>query len=212
MMRAGVGILVFLCGGLCVVGDAYGETPVASFTAESTSGGGALTVWFRDTSNTGTLESGSWLWDFGDGSTDTPEATLQHPAHYYEYPGTYSVSLTVTTDDGVDTFTQTDLVTVNTVPIFRVDENNTSELETGLTWPNAFNTIQEGVDAAARRRRRGLGGTRRTNDNVNAARRCARRRRRLLRRVDERQCCPLRRLQRNRGIAPSRDPKSAHGH
>ncbi len=39
----------------------------------------------------------NWGWNFGDG---TPIATLQNPTHTYTTPGTYSVSLIVTTNNG----------------------------------------------------------------------------------------------------------------
>ncbi|MCB9028041.1 MAG: PKD domain-containing protein [Bacteroidales bacterium] len=38
----------------------------------------------------------SWLWDFGDGTTSTEE----NPYHRYESPGSYTVTLLVTTSDG----------------------------------------------------------------------------------------------------------------
>lgn len=37
-----------------------------------------------------------WLWDFGDGTT----SQVQNPQHEYETPGTYQVTLTVTTGNG----------------------------------------------------------------------------------------------------------------
>jgi len=40
----------------------------------------------------------SWLWDFGDHSTSTE----QRPVHTYDYPGTYTVTLTVTNPIGLD--------------------------------------------------------------------------------------------------------------
>ena len=40
----------------------------------------------------------AWLWDFGDGNT----SALQNPQHTYAQAGSYTVSLTVTTECGVD--------------------------------------------------------------------------------------------------------------
>ena len=51
--------------------------PTAAFTADETTGLGALTVWFTDTSVPGTSDITAWEWDFGDGSTDDPLATIQ---------------------------------------------------------------------------------------------------------------------------------------
>jgi PKD domain len=37
-----------------------------------------------------------WLWDFGDGT----ETTVPHPMHRFSRDGDYTVTLTVTTEDG----------------------------------------------------------------------------------------------------------------
>jgi PKD repeat protein len=55
-----------------------------------------LTVDFADQSDDtdGTIDS--WAWDFGDGNS----STAQNPSHTYGTDGIYSVSLTVTDNDG----------------------------------------------------------------------------------------------------------------
>lgn len=68
--------------------------PSASFTS-STSG---ARVQFRDTSRDYPT---SWSWSFGDGKG----STQQHPAHQYEKPGRYTVSVTVTNSRGSSTHT-----------------------------------------------------------------------------------------------------------
>jgi hypothetical protein len=72
---------------------APGETVAVAFTDESSGG-------------TGTIDR--WLWDFGDGTT----STLQDPTH--DYPqGSYTVTLTVTTDDDeIDTLTRTSYIVI----------------------------------------------------------------------------------------------------
>ncbi len=63
---------------------AFGESCVdldCTFTDASTDSDGAVV---------------SWQWDFGDGATSTD----QHPTHAYGSAGTYTVTLTVTDDDG----------------------------------------------------------------------------------------------------------------
>jgi len=74
--------------------EVYGPV-TADFTADVTTGCSPLTVNFTDTS------AGSpttWLWDFGDGQTDT----LQNPTHVFSGPGPYDVTLTATGPGGSD--------------------------------------------------------------------------------------------------------------
>ena len=79
------------------------EPPTASFTATCS----GLTCDFENESTDpdGTIDFNAW--DFGDGDTST-EA---NPSQTYDEPGTYSVSLTVTDDDG-GTNTRVSTVTV----------------------------------------------------------------------------------------------------
>jgi gliding motility-associated-like protein len=51
---------------------------------------------FNDISATASGSIVSWLWDFGDGTTDT----VQHPIHVYAQGGSFNVSLTVTNSFG----------------------------------------------------------------------------------------------------------------
>ena len=50
----------------------------------------------------------SWFWDFGDGSSDT----IQNPAHIYQYPGIFSVSLVVQNSSFCDTIIMTNFISV----------------------------------------------------------------------------------------------------
>jgi M6 family metalloprotease-like protein len=74
--------------------------PVAAFSGAPTTGVVPLDVSFTDAS-TGTIDS--WLWDFGDGDTDT----TQSPGHTYSTVGSFDVSLTVANVSGADTETKT---------------------------------------------------------------------------------------------------------
>ncbi len=97
--------------------------PTASFTGTPTSGLVPLEVEFEDTSDQGTSRITSREWDFGDGVT----SRYWHPDHTYEEPGTYTVSLTVTTAHGEDTEIKEDYVTVATAPptaAFETDVTN----------------------------------------------------------------------------------------
>lgn len=62
------------------------QTPI--FTASTTNGCALLPITFTNTS----LNSVSWLWNFGDGTT----SALQNPDHSYQSGGNYNVSLTYT--------------------------------------------------------------------------------------------------------------------
>ncbi|WP_292372294.1 PKD domain-containing protein [Methanosarcina sp. UBA411] len=70
--------------------------PVAAFTSNVISGNAPLVVLFTDTVTGGVPTS--WLWNFGDGVTESyvvdsnPLAT-PYATHTYEKPGKYSVTL-----------------------------------------------------------------------------------------------------------------------
>jgi PKD repeat protein len=66
--------------------------PVADFTYTTTD----LTVDFTDTSTDSDGSIVSWSWEFGDEVT----TSAQNPSHAYSAAGTYTVSLTVTDDNG----------------------------------------------------------------------------------------------------------------
>lgn len=82
--------------------------PAADFVAEMQRALTIDAVQFKDTSEPGTSPITSWQWDFGDDSGSS-EA---HPTHRYSEPGTYTVTLTVTTGIGSDAETKTDYVGV----------------------------------------------------------------------------------------------------
>ena len=89
--------------------------PIADFTATPPlSGAIPLTVQFNDASSgIGTL---AHAWDFGDGGT----STVTNPAHQYTVAGLYTVTLTVTDDDGPtnsSTKTIPDYITIYAEPV-----------------------------------------------------------------------------------------------
>ncbi|QSG15668.1 PKD domain-containing protein [Halapricum desulfuricans] len=81
-----------------VVENATGpnQPPTANFTPSDTAVGVGETVQFNDTSTDFDGVVQSWQWDFDDGTTSTG----RNPTHNYSQPGNYTVSLTVTDDDG----------------------------------------------------------------------------------------------------------------
>lgn len=86
--------------------------PVAAFSAdprEAVLGPSGARVQFTDQSQEGTFPITKWYWEFGDGGTSTG----QNPSHTYERSGNYTVSLTVTAENGqADTATIPDYIEV----------------------------------------------------------------------------------------------------
>jgi PKD repeat protein len=92
---------------LASIGAELGDEapPYADFTTSTNSGVSPLVVQFTDTSLRGPAR---WSWAFGEGAaSDEPS-----PAHTYAVPGTYTVALTVSNDDGSDTRTRDSLINV----------------------------------------------------------------------------------------------------
>jgi len=103
------------------------EEPKADFTYTIL----GLTVTFTDASEDTDGDITEWLWDFGDIETSTE----QNPEHIYaEDNTTYSVTLTVTDDDG-DTDSVTKTITIGTpnnppVALFTYEVNDTTKTAT----------------------------------------------------------------------------------
>ena len=83
--------------------------PVALFSAGPLSGSAPLAVTFQDQSF-GNISSR--LWNFGDGDSSTE----QHPTHTYAEAGSYTVTLTVTGDDGSDSESKPSFINVSMHP------------------------------------------------------------------------------------------------
>jgi len=81
----------------------------ADFLAAPLDGPAPLAVTFQDASSANVTARS---WDFGDGAS----ANDLQPTHVYALPGTYTVSLTVTSPTGTATRTRADLVTVLEAP------------------------------------------------------------------------------------------------
>jgi PKD repeat protein len=88
-------------------GPGFPHVVVCDFSGSPTSGPAPLTVDFQDDANQGI---DTWEWDFDDnGSVDSTE---ESPSHTYTAPGTYDVSLSVSSLGVVDDETKTGFVTV----------------------------------------------------------------------------------------------------
>jgi PKD repeat protein len=79
--------------------------PQADFLASPTLGFAPLTVTFTDQSSHSPT---TWLWHFGDGSTSTE----QNPTHTFTLPGIYTVTLTASNLQGIDTIVKHNIITV----------------------------------------------------------------------------------------------------
>jgi PKD repeat protein len=97
----------------CVEEEAANKPPTAMFTYTPTTGIYIdTTITFTDASTDEDGTIASWSWDFGDEGTSTE----QNPTHAYAAVGTYTVTLTVTDDDGNASDPYTADITVGYVP------------------------------------------------------------------------------------------------
>ncbi len=115
-------------------------TPVASFTANPTTGCENLTVDFTDAS---TVTSGAitdWNWDFG----DTNGSDQQNPTHIFGAAGTYNVELEISTINGCrDTF----MSSIDILPTPDVETGTVTSICIGesVALPAQLNTDPTGV-------------------------------------------------------------------
>jgi gliding motility-associated-like protein len=96
-----IAFLITLLG----TGFAFGQNPVANFTANITSGCAPLTVTFTDQS------SGSptaWNWEFSNGTL----SSVQNPIVTFSTPGVYSVKLVVQNANGIAEVERLNYITV----------------------------------------------------------------------------------------------------
>ncbi|MDG4475731.1 PilC/PilY family type IV pilus protein [Thiovibrio frasassiensis] len=91
---------------------AYFESAVSTAT---TSG---VTVQFSNLSQ-GLVTNPAYLWDFGDGDT----STLAAPAHTYTAIGDYTVTLIVSSDEGGDTRTNSNYISISHPWVVAIDQN-----------------------------------------------------------------------------------------
>jgi len=97
------------CLGVVLLGCPPENAPKAGFRSNLTQGTAPLEVRFTDESVPGKSPITAWLWLFGDGASSTE----QDPDHTYTAEGSYTVSLTVTTDQGEDTKLVFNCITVS---------------------------------------------------------------------------------------------------
>jgi len=89
----------------------------ADFWTDVSSGDAPLTVYFYDNSDPGSGNIVNWSWDFGDYGSGDNYSNVQNPTHTYQFPGWYTVTLTVDGSNGnTDTRTGTDYINVTDPP------------------------------------------------------------------------------------------------
>ncbi len=101
-----------------------------------------LTAWFNGNPSTANGDIANWSWSFGDGTSATGNAEVNH---IYAESGTYTVCLTITTGNGcVDDYCHT--VTVSSEPPTPVCEAHFNFETDGLTvWFNANPSTSNGT-------------------------------------------------------------------
>jgi len=88
--------------------------PPVTFVSNIVDSCAPLTVYFNETNP---HEGQTYEWDFGD-EFGSNYATGKYPSHIYEYPGTYDVTCTVTSEYGCEnSFTWNDMITIYPNPV-----------------------------------------------------------------------------------------------
>ncbi|MBX7051261.1 MAG: PKD domain-containing protein [Flavobacteriales bacterium] len=104
------------------------SAPVASFTPTPVPACVNSTVTFINNStagyNSSCAQTGTYTWNFGDGSPSVTVATLSNQTHVYTTPGTYTVTMTATNACGNSTDTHVVCIEPAPTPIFTVNDND----------------------------------------------------------------------------------------
>jgi PKD repeat protein len=109
------------------------QKPVADFYTDTNIACIGTCINFTDSSTNNPL---SWLWDFGDGTTDT----VSNPTHCYSITGKFIVTLTVSNDSGTTSKSDTIYMggasfNVNTVNVACNGGCNGSASVNYANWP-----------------------------------------------------------------------------
>lgn len=109
--------------------------PKPDFVADVTSGVDPVTVHFTDQSTGARIQQ--WTWNFGDGSSSYET----NPTHTY-HPGSYTVTLTLSNNQGSNTSTKTNYIRVDpALPVFYIVPNFNAG---GSINPSTIQSVQYG--------------------------------------------------------------------
>lgn len=98
-------------------------SPTVSFTVNNTSGCPGSTIQFTNTSVLGSTGAGSYVWNFGDGTSDF----TQNPSHTFSTPGNYNIALQVTNSAGCSkTVVDSNYIHIYAPPVADFTSNNQS--------------------------------------------------------------------------------------
>lgn len=103
--------------------------PSVDFSSDKTEGCEGLPIQFQDLTTPAAV---SWSWNFGDLTPFGNTSSVQNPAHYYAYAGSYDVTLSVITADGCKMgITIPDYIKVHPIPVseFAATPDIVNELE-----------------------------------------------------------------------------------
>jgi PKD repeat protein len=114
------------------------QAPSADFTANINCGYVPLAIHFTDESFQGTGAIQQWLWDFGDGST----SAAQNPDHTYLFPGTYTISLTVTNTYDSTSVVIKDLYITAIQPVAELTLTSPSNLSFGSVFVEEYSVYR----------------------------------------------------------------------
>jgi PKD repeat protein len=109
--------------------------PVVSAGVSSTGPENTALSFTGTFTDAGSSDTHTFVWDFGDSSTDT---TTLAPTHTYTAPGTYIVTLTVTDDDGGVASDTTSGVVTNTAPTVTMQSLSSAVEGTSIGYTGSF--------------------------------------------------------------------------